>query len=189
MQVFNLSTGITDKLKKIKLVIFDIDGVLTDGTLYYSSTGEELKAFNVKDGVGIKMLLAHDIHVAVISAKSSAPLSKRMSDLGITLFFPATKDKFFRIKMLMSEYQLHADELAFVGDDMIDLLAMRQVGVSFTPADGFHLVRQEADIVTQSSGGKGVAREVADMILSTRGSLSELYQIAMLAPFEEKQLS
>lgn len=181
----SLSAELAAKAKNIKLVVFDVDGVLTDGTLSYSAAGEEVKHFNVKDGVGIKLLGYFEIATAVISAKNSAPLTKRMQDLNIRYFYPGSKDKWPVLESLLAELSLSAEQVCYVGDDVIDLKVMTRVGLSISPQDGFWLVREQADIITEAAGGKGVAREVADLILGVRMPLAEAYIKAMLPEFEK----
>jgi 3-deoxy-D-manno-octulosonate 8-phosphate phosphatase (KDO 8-P phosphatase) len=183
----HLPNSIKEKARDIKLVVFDVDGVLTDGTLSYSESGEEVKHFNVKDGVGIKLLNAYEITTAVISAKDSAPLRKRIADLDIPHFYPACKDKWERLSALMDELWIEPNEVCYVGDDVIDLKVMKRIGLSITPADGFWLVREHSDLITDALGGKGVAREVADIILASRMPLEEAYIKAMLPEFEKTQ--
>lgn len=170
--------------RDIALVVFDVDGVLTDGTLAYSASGEEVKFFNVKDGVGIKLLQTYGVEVAVISAKGSAALDKRMQDLGVKHFYPATKDKLVVLSALLSDLGIDWSQVAYVGDDIIDLKVMRHVALAVSPADGYKLVRDYAHWVTDAAGGKGVAREVADLILSARMDLADAYTKAMLPEFE-----
>lgn len=181
----HLPNSIKEKARGIKLVVFDVDGVLTDGTLIYSENGEEVKHFNVKDGVGIKLLNTYEITTAVISAKDSPPLRKRISDLGIPHFYPACSDKWQKLSALMDELWVDPSEVCYVGDDVIDLKVMKRIGLSITPADGFWLVKQYSDLITDAFGGKGVAREVADIILSSRMPLEEAYIKAMLPEFEK----
>ena len=180
-----LAQAIIEKARDIKLVVFDVDGVLTDGTLTYGANGEEVKHFNVKDGVGIKLLNVYEIQTAVISAKDSAPLRRRINDLGIPHFYPACSDKWEKLSALMTELWIEPNEVCYVGDDVIDLKVMKRIGLSITPADGFWLVKEHSDLVAQAAGGKGVAREVADIILSSRMSLEDAYIKAMLPEFEK----
>ncbi len=170
--------------RKIRLVVFDVDGVLTDGTLTYSGDGEQVKHFNVKDGVGIKLFGYFDVATAVISAKQSAPLAKRAQDLGIQHFFPGTKDKWSCLRGLLDKLSLQPEEVCYVGDDVIDLKVMTHVGLAIAPADAFWMVKQEAHCVTSAAGGCGVAREVADLILGSRMDLKTAYVQAMLPEFE-----
>jgi 3-deoxy-D-manno-octulosonate 8-phosphate phosphatase (KDO 8-P phosphatase) len=183
-----ISQAIQDKARQIRLVVFDVDGVLTDGTLSYSASGEQVKHFNVKDGVGIKLLQTFDIATAIISAKSSEPLARRASDLGIQHFFPGTKDKWPCLQQLMAELSLQPEQVCYVGDDVIDLKVMLRVGLAVAPADAFWMVKDKADWVTDAPGGKGVAREVADSVLASQTSIEQAYIKAMLPEFEEKQL-
>ncbi|MAD46681.1 MAG: 3-deoxy-manno-octulosonate-8-phosphatase [Oceanospirillaceae bacterium] len=173
-----------EKARAIKMVVFDVDGVLTDGTLSYAADGEQVKHFNVKDGVGIKLLQTYDIATAIISAKDSAPLAKRARDLGIRHFFPGSKDKWAVLSELMTQLNMDAAEVCYVGDDVIDLKVMKRVGFAVAPADAFWMVKNHADMITTAEGGKGVAREVADVILGSRMALEEAYIQAMLPEFE-----
>jgi len=183
----HLPNVVKEKARAIKLVVFDVDGVLTDGTLTYSASGEEVKHFNVKDGVGIKLLAEYDVVTAIISAKDSAPLQKRAADLGIGHFFPGCKDKWSQLSALLDELWFNPEEVCYVGDDVIDLKVMKRVGLSVAPKDAFWLVRDHADLITEAKGGKGVAREVADIILGSRMPLDEAYIKAMLPEFEQQK--
>ena len=168
----------------IKLVVFDVDGVLTNGALTYSHDGEQVKHFNVKDGVGVKLLQEFGVAVAVISAKDSAPLTKRMADLSVKHFFPGTKDKWPVLESLLSDLDLTPDQVCYVGDDVIDLKVMKRIALPITPADGFWMVKKHSSVVTEAGGGQGVAREVADLVLASKMNLEEAYIQAMLPQFE-----
>ncbi len=166
---------IKEKARQIKLVIFDVDGVLTDGMLNYGPQGELFKQFNVKDGVGIKLLQQQGINVAVITAKDSQPLSQRMKDLSIKYFYPGCSDKSQAYSELLNILSLNHEQVAYVGDDVIDLPVMSQVGVSIAVNDAHAYVKNTADYITLARGGQGVAREVADLILDAQFDLNELY--------------
>ncbi|WP_221798773.1 KdsC family phosphatase [Oceanobacter mangrovi] len=168
----------------IKLVVFDVDGVLTDGTLTYSERGEQVKHFNVKDGVGIKLLQRFDIATAIISAKSSAALAKRASDLGVQYFYPGASDKWPCLQEILDQLELMPEQVCYVGDDVIDLKVMTRVGLAVAPADAFWMVHDRAHYCCDKPGGKGVAREVADLVLGSRMSLEDAYIKAMLPEFE-----
>ncbi len=183
----HLPNAIKEKARAVKLVVFDVDGVLTDGTLSYSANGEEVKHFNVKDGVGIKLLGEYDVVTAIISAKDSAPLKKRAADLGVGHFYPGCKDKWAQLSTLLDELWFTPEEVCYVGDDVIDLKVMKRVGLSVAPKDAFWLVKDHADLITEAKGGKGVAREVADIILGSRMPLDEAYIKAMLPEFENQK--
>jgi 3-deoxy-D-manno-octulosonate 8-phosphate phosphatase (KDO 8-P phosphatase) len=160
---------------KIKLVIFDVDGVLTDGMLNYGPEGELFKQFNVKDGVGIKLLQQQGISVAVITAKDSKPLSQRMTDLSVRFFYPACNDKETAFNELLERLSLQKEQVAYVGDDVIDLPVMQQVGLAIAVRDAHAFVKNSADYITLTKGGQGVAREVADLILDAQFDLEQLY--------------
>ncbi|WP_044618008.1 KdsC family phosphatase [Gynuella sunshinyii] len=171
----------------IKLVVFDVDGVLTDGSLYYSENGECIKRFNVKDGVGLKLLQDKGIAVAIVSAKESEPLSRRISDLGIKHFYPGSKDKLATVHGIAQQLNISMHQVAMVGDDMVDLNVMRVCGLSIAPADAYVRVKSQVDWITEAKGGEGVAREVADRILSLYYDLDEIYQLTTTEYFERKR--
>src|SRR5690554_1268249 len=181
----SLSPALQTIAASIKLVVFDVDGVLTDGTLTYSAAGEEVKHFNVKDGVGIKLLQAYGIHTAIISAKDSLPLQRRAADLGIHHFFPGSKDKWPVLNSCLSQLNIKPAEVCYVGGDVIDLKVIKSIGLGLAPKDALWRVKNESQLVTQASGGKGVAREVADIILGSRMKLEDAYIKAMLPEFEK----
>ncbi len=164
-----------DKAKPVKLVIFDVDGVLTDGMMNYGPDGELFKQFNVKDGVGIKLLQQQGIDVAVITAKRSAPLSQRMADLGIGYFYPGCDNKLAAYHELLDRLSLKPQQICYVGDDVIDLAVMAEVGLSVAVRDAHFFVKEQADYITETAGGEGVAREVADCILDAQFDLRTLY--------------
>lgn len=174
------------KLPFLKLVVFDVDGVLTDGGLYYGAEGESIKRFNVKDGVALKLLPKWGIDVAVITAKDSAPLRKRMSDLGLKHVYYGCHDKAAAFDELMETLSLEPEQVAYIGDDVIDLQVMPKVGVSFCPADAHILLRRHCDVVLKHGAGQGVARELADLVLSTRMKLDVAYELASRPEFEKK---
>ncbi len=176
---------IKERASKIKLLVLDVDGVLTDGTLVYGANGEEVKHFNVKDGVGIKLLAYYGIEVAIISAKDSLPLKKRIADLSITHAYTGCKDKLKALDGLNAQLGINYSEVAYCGDDVIDLKVMKQVGLAVAPQDAYFMVKDHAHVVTQALGGKGVAREVADILLSSRMNLQDAYVKAMLPEFED----
>jgi 3-deoxy-D-manno-octulosonate 8-phosphate phosphatase (KDO 8-P phosphatase) len=171
-------------LSKVGLVVFDVDGVLTDGRLYYGNSGEMMKAFHVRDGVGIKLLEDNGITVAIISAKSSVPLAKRVAELGVSHFLPGSRNKVEALEAVVGKTGVSLELVVFVGDDMIDLPPMQRVGFSMAPSDAYVRVREAADIVLQTAGGQGVAREVADLVLGSQFDLDDLYDQATLPGFE-----
>jgi 3-deoxy-D-manno-octulosonate 8-phosphate phosphatase (KDO 8-P phosphatase) len=155
------------KAAKVKCLICDVDGVLTDGVLYLANDGNEMKAFNVQDGVGIKLLLACGIDVAVITASEIEVVDKRMQQLGISCYFKGQVDKRQAYIDLKKNLNVNDENIAYIGDDLPDLPIMKQVGFAVAPANAVHQIKEYADWVTEHSGGKGAVRELCDLILST----------------------
>ncbi len=160
----------------IKLLILDVDGVMTSGQLYYGDQGEVLKAFHVHDGLGIKVAKANGIDVAVISAKDSQPLRRRLQDLGISHFSLGTGDKASAFKALLQELNLSADQVAYVGDDVIDLNVMRQVACPIAVNNAQAAVLSAAVYTTRLKGGEGAVREAIDHILERQVGLDIAYR-------------
>ncbi len=164
----------TDKLaKKIKLIIFDVDGVLTDGGLYFTEDGTEFKRFNALDGHGIKMLKDNGVEPAVISARASNAVKHRMENLGIVHFYQGQADKVVAFNDLLQKLNLSATEVAYVGDDVIDLPVMTKVGFAVAVANAHDLVKQHADLTTEKLGGNGAVREICDFILKAQGNFDQ----------------
>lgn len=158
-----------EKLRQIKLVITDIDGVLTDGLLHYDANGEVMKSFHVRDGLGIKMLMENDVQVAVLSGRDSPILRKRIADLGIQLFFLGKLEKKSACYELMQQAGVSAEQTAYIGDDSVDLPAFAVCGLSFAVADSADYIQNQADYVLKQVGGRGAFREMSDMILNAQG--------------------
>lgn len=161
--------AIIEKAKKIKCLICDVDGVLTNGFLFLDSDGNELKAFHVQDGVGLKLLMAVNIEVAVITTSANAIIDHRMRQLGIKHYFTGQVDKrqaFVQLKELLG---LQNEEFAYIGDDLPDLPIMEQVGLGVAVANAVRQVKEFAAFETEHSGGNGAVRELCDLILSAQG--------------------
>ena len=165
--------ALRERLAAVRLLAMDVDGVLTDGTLYYGADGEALKGFHVRDGLGVRLLRDAGVTLAVISARASAPLVRRVQDLKIEHARFGVEHKGEALDRLRLEQGLDRAEVAFVGDDLIDLPAMRCAGLAITVADGHALVKQQADWVTEAAGGRGAVREIADALLAARGALDD----------------
>ena len=163
---------------RIRLMIFDVDGILTDGSLHYGPDGEMVKTFNVLDGHGIKLLQQAGIATAIISARQSALVARRASDLGIRHLFQGVHDKRAAFDQLLAHTGIAAEEAGFVGDDVIDLPILLRVGFAASVPNGHAEVRSRVHYVTQASGGGGAARELCDFILRAQGK----YEAAM-APY------
>ena len=166
------------RLKLIRLVAFDVDGVLTDGGLYYSDSGEEFKRFNSLDGQGMKMLRASGVEIAIITGRSSRCVQARAKNLGIEHVYQGVENKLDAMTDLLDKLKLTRDTAAYVGDDVVDLTVMRHVGLSISVPESPQLVREHSGYVTQRSGGHGAVREVCDLIMSAQNTLN-----AQLAPY------
>ncbi len=162
------------KAANTKLVIFDVDGVLTDGSLYLGDDGQEYKAFNAKDGHGMKMLQASGVAIAVITARSSEVVRIRMQSLGIKHVFQGAADKTVAYTQLKQQVNLDDRHIAYVGDDVVDLPVMRQTGFAIAVADAHQLVKQQAHWTTSHKGGRGAAREVCELLMETQGQLKTM---------------
>ena len=161
---------IVNKLKKIKLLLLDVDGVLTDGSIVYNDHGQESKQFNVKDGFGMKLLMSAGIELGIVTGRRSEALAHRCNDLGIRLIFDGISDKSSVLDEIQQHTGISADNIAFVGDDIPDLALMRRIGVSIAVADAHENVRANADWVTSAPGGTGAVREVCEAILKSQGT-------------------
>jgi 3-deoxy-D-manno-octulosonate 8-phosphate phosphatase (KDO 8-P phosphatase) len=171
--VSGLPAQLGAKLARIRVLAVDVDGVLTDGALYYGADGEALKRFHVRDGLGLRMLMDNGVEVAVISARTSPPLTRRLAELGITHVFSGRSDKRAALAELIAELGVGADEVAFVGDDLLDLPVFAEVGLAISVADGHALVREAAEWTTSAAGGNGAVREIADAILASKVGLRQ----------------
>ena len=156
-------------LKKIRLFATDVDGVLTDGGLYYSDSGEQTKKFNVWDGLGLVLLKKAGLVTAVITMDQAPLVNVRAAKLGITEIHQGVLDKLVILKELASKYGIRLEEIAYVGDDVPDVPALRAVGFSATPANAREPVRKIVRYVCKAKGGEGAVREVADLILAAQG--------------------
>lgn len=169
-------TRLANPNQAIKLVLFDVDGVLTDGTLYIDDQGEAYKPFNAKDGVAVALLKRHGIKSGIVSGKSSQALLNRARQLKVDVVDTDCSDKLSAVQEIATALDLDMAEISFVGDDIIDYHAMNASGISFAPCDAHPLILECANHVTSSPGGKGVAREVAERILFEQGyTLHEMY--------------
>ena len=153
---------------RVRLLVLDIDGVLTDGRLYYGARGEALKAFHVRGGFGIKQLAASGVTIAVISGRRSSMTARRCRELGVHHLLQGVKDKQTAFRRLRARLGLQAAACACVGDDVPDLPVMQEVGLAFAVADAHPQARRAAHVVTRLAGGRGAVREVCDYLLLAR---------------------
>ncbi len=162
------------KLAGIKLLLLDVDGVLTDGRIIYDNQGNELKAFDVKDGHGLKMVQRAGIKIGIITGRSSEVVSRRAKELGIEILFQGALRKLEPYLEILSEQGLTDEQVAYVGDDIVDLPILRRVGFSATVADAIPEVSPLVDYVTGRPGGRGAVREICDLLLKACGQWDEL---------------
>ena len=163
-----------NKLSAIKLLLLDVDGVMTDGRIIYDNQGNELKAFDVKDGHGLKMLQRAGITVGIITGRSSDLVARRAAELGIDILYQKALNKLEPYLEILSEQGLTDRQVAYVGDDIVDLPVLRRVGFGVTVADANPEVLPLVDYVTQRPGGRGAVREVCDLLLKAQGKWHEL---------------
>ena len=166
---------INTRAANIKLVAFDIDGVMTDGGLHYTDDGHELKTFNVQDGLGVVLLRRAGIKVAIITGRTSNVVNCRAKDLGVEHVFHGVGDKGAVSGQLLEQLGLQWSELAFMGDDLIDLPAMTRCGLAIAPANARPVVKERAHLVTEASGGKGAVREAIEFLLAAQGKLDAAF--------------
>ncbi len=164
---------LNETARRIELVIFDVDGVLTDGSLFIGDDGQEYKAFNSKDGHGIRMLQECGIRAAILTGRQSEVVKHRTRDLGIELVMQGYRDKRPAFEALLKETGLTPEVIAYVGDDVVDLPVMKQVGLAIAVADAHPMVLEHADWVTRADGGRGAARDVCEFLMRARGVLDE----------------
>ena len=164
---------ILEKAARIRLLIFDVDGVLTDGSLFIGDDGQEYKAFNSRDGHGIKMLIKHGVTVAIITGRTSRVVEHRMANLGVEHVYQGQLEKLSAYEKLASKLGISAAETAYVGDDVVDLPVMRVVGLAIAVQDAHPLVRTHSHWQTASCGGRGAARDVCEMLLEAQGVLEQ----------------
>ncbi len=157
-----------DKLARIKLFAFDVDGVLTNGEIIYTSGGEEIKVFNAKDGQGIDLMNKNGFITAVITARESSIVARRAGELKITEVFQGSKNKFGAIELLMKKYSLDLSEIAYVGDDLPDMCVLQHIGMAFCPYDATEEIKQVCHFISSKEGGKGAVREITDFLIKKR---------------------
>jgi 3-deoxy-D-manno-octulosonate 8-phosphate phosphatase (KDO 8-P phosphatase) len=165
--------GHSRRLRSIRLLLLDVDGVLTDGGIYYTERDEEMKRFDIKDGMGIDLLKRAGIDVGILTGRKSAIVERRARELGMTVLKQGFYDKSAGFEEILTEQELTEAEIAYVGDDILDLAVMRRVAFRACPADAVDEVKAEAHYVCANSGGHGAVREVADLILKLRGLKEE----------------
>ena len=165
----DLPADIRERAARVRLALFDVDGVLTDGRLFYSDDGRELKAFHVHDGLGLKRLMANGIEVGIITTRMSHMVTERTAELGIAHVYQGHDDKLACYEQLIHALKLEPEQVCYCGDDLPDLKVMTRVGLSVAVANAHAWVRERAHWRTRQAGGDGAVREVCDLLLAAQG--------------------
>ena len=179
--------SLTASLQKIKLLALDVDGVLTDGSIYISPAGEVFKGFNAKDGMGISCALRSGLQIAVITGRQSPIVERRCEELGITLLQQGVTDQRLALQQMAQKLGLVREEIAYMGDDLNDILAFKASGLNLVPADAAIEVMAVADIITKASGGRGAVREAITMILAAQDNWNVIVNSYLNAGQGDKQ--
>ncbi len=159
--------------KKIKLVIFDVDGVLTDGSLFFGDDGQEYKAFYSRDGLGIKLLQRTGVEVGIITARDSQLVNHRMENLGIEHLYQGRLDKISAFEEMIAKLNVSPEQTAYAGDDVVDLPVMKKVGLAIAVQDAHPFVKKHAHWITEHNGGRGAARDICELIMEAQGTLDD----------------
>ncbi len=165
-----VSKALTIKAKKIKLLILDVDGVMTDNKLIYGDDGQEYKAFNTRDGHGMVLLQKSNVDIAIITGRKSLLVTKRMDDLKVKHVHQGVPDKLPTFLKLVDNLQIEFSEIAYIGDDILDLPILTRIGLSVSPSDGDAEVKSRVDYISKFKGGQGCVREICEMIMRSQGS-------------------
>lgn len=176
-----------NRLDKIKLLLLDVDGVLTDGRITYDSQGVESKSFDVKDGHGLKLLQRAGIQVGIITGRSSSVVDLRARELGIEIVVQAAKIKLEPYMNILRQQSLTDEEVAYVGDDLVDLPILRRVGFAVTVADGVDELKNQVHYVTRRKGGRGAVREICDLLLKECGHWDQIVSRYFETPVSDKE--
>ncbi len=169
-----MEQSLIDKIKKIKVLLLDVDGVLTDGRIIYDSRGRDSKFFDVHDGMGVYLLKKSGIFSVLITAKGSRAIKPRAKDMGVDIVFEDVSPKTSVLGKIIKIYKVTPDELCFVADDLVDLCLMKKVGFPVAVANAAPEIKKAALFVTAKSGGRGAVRELAELILKTQGKWEEV---------------
>jgi 3-deoxy-D-manno-octulosonate 8-phosphate phosphatase (KDO 8-P phosphatase) len=159
-----------DRARRIRLVMFDVDGVLTDGSLFITDTGEEFKAFHSQDGHGMKMLKATGIQLAIVTGRTSRSVELRAQNLGVGILYQGVEDKLAVFEDVIASFGFDREACAFMGDDVVDLPVMSRCGLAVAVPDAPPLVKSRAHYVTRQPGGRGAVREVCEIIMHAQGT-------------------
>ena len=160
------------KARQVRIAVFDVDGVLSDGGLHYAEAGDAMKTFDVRDGMGMKLLQDSGVELAIITSRRAGSVRERAADLGIRHVQQGVADKYSAFEALLTGLGLKPEQAAFLGDDLVDLPVLRRCGFAVTVADAPAVLKRHADYVTRAKGGQGAAREFCEVILHNQGTLT-----------------
>ncbi len=171
-----------EQARHIEALVLDVDGILSDGFVTLTNSGDEIKSFDIRDGLGMKLVQQAGVKVIIITGRSSKIVEKRMSDLGVDLVFQGREDKGTALREACAQLGLKSEDCLYMGDDWPDLSAFAVAGMKVTVPNGHVEVRRRADLVTQAYGGRGAVREICDMILKSKGVYEELLEKYIVIP-------
>lgn len=169
-ETLGTSTDVTSKARRVRLAVFDVDGVMTDGTLYLTDSGEQMKGFNSRDGLGIRLLQDSGIGTAILTGRRSQCVELRAKEIGISHVFQGVSDKAEGMARLLADLGISSEEASYMGDDLPDLPAMFGCGLRATVPEAPELVRRHADYVTRAAGGRGAVREFCELLMRAQGT-------------------
>jgi 3-deoxy-D-manno-octulosonate 8-phosphate phosphatase (KDO 8-P phosphatase) len=169
-----MKTSLVDKAKKIRLLISDVDGILTSGVLFYGINGSEMKDFSVYDGLGMKLLQKSGVHLAIITAKKSQAVALRMQDLNIEHVYQAQSDKLIAYDDLKQKLKLEDSEIAYIADDLPDLPLLRRVGLPVSVPNAPKIIHEQVAFITEAKGGEGAVRELCEIIMKAQGTYASM---------------
>jgi 3-deoxy-D-manno-octulosonate 8-phosphate phosphatase (KDO 8-P phosphatase) len=170
----SLDEKLLEKIKRIKLLILDVDGVLTDGRIIIDDLGNETKNFDVRDGHGLKLLMRYGIDVVLLTGRKSKVVEHRAEELGINEVYQGTKNKVEVLERILRKRDIGSDNIAYMGDDIVDVPVFRKVGFSVAVADAMVYVKKASDYITERRGGRGAVREICEIILQVHGKWDEI---------------
>ena len=162
-----------EKASKIKLLVFDVDGVMTDGSITYDQNGVEYKTFNAKDGHGLAKMIKYGFMTAVITGRKNGTVDRRAMDLHFTEIYQGVKNKLPILEAIMQKYELNFDEVSYMGDDEPDMAILEKVGLSACPSDAVDCVKNICNFISSKPGGHGAVRELCDLVFSSRATIGE----------------
>lgn len=169
----NAEPSVQERARAVRMIVFDVDGVLTDGSLFYDDRGEEYKAFNSRDGHGIKMLRASGVDTAIITGRTSQVVLHRCRNLGIVHIHQGADDKLEAFRKLLEAVRLEPRQIAYMGDDVVDLPVINRCGLAITVPDAPPEVKARCHVVTSAAAGRGAAREACELIMRYQGSWAD----------------